>query len=213
MNRHLRPLLQNRLLHNIVTLYGVQACTYLLPLLTLPYLARVLGPTGWGAVSFSQAIGATIAIAVEYGFDFSATRETARQEKNRHQLAELVSGVLAAKILLSVICLCVAMTVRKYALHIAPSPALFWASAIWGVAQGINMLWFFQGLERMKLMGSIDIGGRILATVGIFLIVHRSSDGWKVMASQALGCIISHAVTVFFAFREVGFRFPAPALI
>ena len=213
MNRHLRPLLQNRLLHNIVTLYGVQACTYLLPLLTLPYLARVLGPTGWGAVSFSQAIGATIAIAVEYGFDFSATRETARQEKNRHQLAELVSGVLAAKILLSVICLCVAMTVRKYALHIAPSPALFWASAIWGVAQGINMLWFFQGLERMKLMGSIDIGGRILATVGIFLLVHRSSDGWKVMASQALGCIISHAVTVFFAFREVGFRFPAPALI
>jgi polysaccharide transporter, PST family len=213
MHLNLRPLLRNNLLHNVVTLYAVQACTYFLPLLTLPYLARILGPSGWGAVSFAQAIGGTIAVVVEYGFDFSATRETARQKNNRYQLAELVSGVLGAKIVLSVICLCAAMTVRKYTLHIAPSPPLFWASIIWGVAQGINMLWYFQGLERMKLMGSIDIGGRILATLGIFLLVHRSSDGWKVMASQALGCIVSHAVTVFFAFREVGFRFPTPVLI
>jgi PST family polysaccharide transporter len=205
---NLYSLLRNKLLHNIVTLYGVQACTYLLPLLTLPYLARVLGPSEWGSVLFAQAIGATIAIVVEYGFDFSATRETARQENHRHKLAELVSGVLAAKILLALICLCAVVAIRNYATRLAPSPVLFWMSAIWGVAQGVNMLWYFQGLERMKLMGSIDIAGRIFSTASIFLLVQRPSDGWKVMASQALGCVISHAITVFVAFREVGFHMP-----
>jgi hypothetical protein len=43
-----RNLLYSGFLHNVIALYGVQACTYALPLLTFPYLARVLGPSGWG---------------------------------------------------------------------------------------------------------------------------------------------------------------------
>src|SRR3954447_15094234 len=100
MNFNLRRRFQNKILVNVVTLYGVQACTYVLPLITFPYLARVLHPDGWGAVLFSQAIGAMIAIAVEYGFDLSATRETARFSTDRKRLRELVAGVLGAKIAL-----------------------------------------------------------------------------------------------------------------
>ena len=66
-------------IHNVIALYGVQACTYALPLLTFPYLAHVLGPSGWGVVVFAQAIGDLIASVVEYGFDISASRETSRQ--------------------------------------------------------------------------------------------------------------------------------------
>ena len=70
--------LRNSLVHNVIALYGVQACTYALPLLTFPYLAHVLGPSGWGVVVFAQAIGVVIASVVEYGFDISASRETSR---------------------------------------------------------------------------------------------------------------------------------------
>jgi polysaccharide transporter, PST family len=44
------------LVQNIVALYDGQICTYALPLMTFPYLARVLGPSGWGSVVFAQAI-------------------------------------------------------------------------------------------------------------------------------------------------------------
>ena len=51
--------------HNVIALYGVQACTYALPLLTFPYLlAGVLGPSGWGVVVFAQAIGEVTASVV-----------------------------------------------------------------------------------------------------------------------------------------------------
>ena len=43
-----KTLIRSNLVHNVIALYGVQACTYALPLLTFPYLARVLGPSGWG---------------------------------------------------------------------------------------------------------------------------------------------------------------------
>src|SRR5271167_4252774 len=99
-----RKLLHSGFLHNVMALYGVQACTYALPLLTFPYLAHVLGPSGWGIVVFAQAIGDVIASVVEYGFDISASRETSRQRNDPKQLSALISGVLGANSLLAVIC-------------------------------------------------------------------------------------------------------------
>jgi polysaccharide transporter, PST family len=200
-------------LHNVVALYGVQACTYALPLLTFPYLAHVLGPSGWGVVIFAQAIGDVIASVVEYGFDISASRETSRERHDPERLSTLISGVLGAKSLLAIVCIAGALFSRRYTHHIAPSLALFWASTIWGVCQGINMLWFFQGLERMRLASALEIGGKVLATLSIFVLVHKPDDGWKVMAAQGVGCVVAHGVTVVLAYREVGFRWPTPSSV
>ena len=197
-------------IHNVLALYGVQVCTYALPLLTFPYLAHVLGPSGWGVVVFAQAIGDIIASVVEYGFDISASRETSRNRDQPERLSELISGVLGAKSLLAILCIVGAIFSRRFTHHVAPSLALFWASTIWGVCQGINMLWFFQGLERMRLASALEIGGKVLATLSIFVLVHKPDDGWKVMAAQCVGCVVAHGVTVILAYREVGFRWPTP---
>jgi polysaccharide transporter, PST family len=195
-------------LQNVIALYGVQACTYALPLLTLPYLARVLGPSGWGVVVFAQAIGIVITCVVEYGFDISASRETSIHRDDPGRLSELISGVLGAKSLLALVCIAGAIVSRRFTHDIAPSPVLFWSSVIWGVCQGINMLWFFQGLERMKLASALEIAGKVLATLSIFALVHKPADGWKVMAAQCVGCVVAHGITVVLAYREVGFCWP-----
>ncbi len=206
-------LLRRGLVQNVVALYGVQICTYALPLVTFPYLARVLGPAGWGSVVFAQAIGSVIAIFVEYGFDMSASRETSRHRDDPRRLSELISGVLGAKVILAAICICGAILSRRYTHHIAPSLALFWSSTIWGVCQGINMLWYFQGLERMRLASALEIGGKVVATLSIFILVHHPDDGWKVMAAQCVGCVVAHAITVVLAYREVGFVRPTLATV
>jgi PST family polysaccharide transporter len=206
-------LLRSGLVHNVIALYGVQACTYALPLLTFPYLAHVLGPSGWGTVVFAQAIGVVIASVVEYGFDISASRETSRQRDEPERLSALISGVLGAKILLALACIAGALLSRQWTRQVAPSQALFWGSTLWGVCQGINMLWFFQGLERMRLASALEISGKVLATLSIFVLVHKPDDGWKVMAAQCVGCVIAHGVTVFLAYRQVGFRWPTPTSV
>jgi PST family polysaccharide transporter len=164
-------------------------------------------------VVFAQAIGAVIASVVEYGFDISASRETSRQRNDPERLSALISGVLGAKFLLAALCIGGALFSRPFTHHIAPSLALFWASTIWGVCQGINMLWFFQGLERMRLASALEIGGKVLATLSIFVLVHKPDDGWKVMAAQCVGCVVAHGVTVVLAYREVGFQWPTPSSV
>ncbi len=206
-------LLKSGFVHNVISLYGVQACTYALPLLTFPYLAHVLGPSGWGVVVFAQAIGDVIACVVEYGFDISASRETSSQRDHPERLSALISGVLGAKSILALLCVVGAVASRPLTHHVAPSLALFWAATIWGVCQGINMLWFFQGLERMKLASALEISGKVMATLSIFILVHKPSDGWKVMAAQCVGCVVAHGITVVLAYREVGFQWPTFASV
>src|ERR1700761_8988534 len=204
----MKRFLRNNFLHNVIALYGVQACTYALPLLTFPYLARVLGPSGWGVVVYAQAIGTVITCLVEYGFDISASRETSLHREDPERLSSLISGVLGAKTLLSVVGIAGALFSRRFTHDVAPSAALFWSSTIWGVCQGINMLWFFQGLERMQLASALEIAGKVLATLSIFILVHKPEDGWKVMAAQCVGCVVAHGITVVLAYREVGFQWP-----
>jgi PST family polysaccharide transporter len=211
LNLNPKKHLRSGIVQNVIALYGVQACTYALPVLTVPYLARVLGPSGWGSVVFAQAIGFVIAIFVEYGFDFSASRETSRQRNDPRRLSELISGVVGAKVLLAAFCVCGAVFSRRFTYHIAPSLALFWASTIWGVCQGINMLWFFQGLERMRLAGALEVGGKVVAMLSIFVLVRKPEDGWKYMAAQCVGCVVAHGVTIVMAYREVGFTWPRPS--
>jgi PST family polysaccharide transporter len=60
----------------------------------------------------------------------------------------------------------------------------------------------------MRLASALEIGGKVMATLSIFVLVHKPDDGWKVMAAQCVGCVVAHGVTVVLAYREVGFRWP-----
>ena len=69
--------LHKKLASNIASLFTVQAANYLIPLLTLPYLVRILGPREFGLIAFAQAFSQYFVILTDYGFNLSATREVA----------------------------------------------------------------------------------------------------------------------------------------
>ncbi len=97
----LKGLVRVRVVRNILALYGVRAVEQLLPLIILPYLARMLEPAGWGMFAIGQAFAMYGIVVVEYGFSFSGTRAVASARDQAGQLAELVSGAFVAQLLLA----------------------------------------------------------------------------------------------------------------
>src|SRR5690554_7538012 len=75
---------KKRLLGNFLSLSGLQVFTYILPLITLPYLVRVLGVEKYGLVMFAQSFIMFFNILVDYGFNLSATREIAVNRSEEH---------------------------------------------------------------------------------------------------------------------------------
>jgi PST family polysaccharide transporter len=104
MSKALRATWQKHqtILGNFFSLSILQVATYLAPLITLPYLVRVLGPSRFGLVELAHAIAVYLVILTDYGFNLSATREISLCRNDPRRLSEIFSAVMLLKLLLTV---------------------------------------------------------------------------------------------------------------
>ena len=199
----LKGLARARLVRNIMALYGVRAVEQVLPLLVLPYLARVLGPTGWGVFAIAQAFAMYGIVTVEYGFTFSGTRAVASARDQAAQLADLVSGAFVAQLVLAAVVTLAAVVVRLVVPVFEDQPSLVWAGLAFAILQGFNPVWYFTGQERIPLIGAITVGAKITATLAIFALVREPADSWLVLACYAGGSLLATAAGYILMLRDV----------
>src|SRR6185312_14487200 len=176
---------------NTVALYGVQAGRKLIPLASLPYLARVLGPRGWGELAFVTAMAELIVIVIEFGFTLSATRSIARYRDEPKGCGRVVAGVLAAQALLAGIAVTAAVVAARFIPLFRHRPSLLGAGLVYAIAQGFNPIWYFQGLERLQLAAALEIGAKTAALGALFLFVHRPADVWRALLIQTLNPVVA----------------------
>ncbi len=199
----LKGLARARLVRNILALYGVRAVEQVLPLVVLPYLARVLGPEGWGVFAIAQAFAMYGIVTVEYGFSFSGTRAVASARDQAAQLADLVSGAFLAQLLLAAVVTIAAVVVRFVVPVFEDQPSLVWAGLAFAILQGFNPVWYFTGQERIPLIGAITVAAKLAATFAIFALVRGPADGWLVLACYAGGSLLATVAGYILMLREV----------
>lgn len=201
--------LKHDLVQNALALYGVQACRKLFPLISIPYLARILQPVGWGRYALMGALGDVLVLVIEFGFNLSATREIARHRDSRETCGSIMSSVFGVQLGLSVIGVTGALAAAYMLPGFHDDRRMLAAALFYGVAQGLNPLWFFQGLERIRLASTLEITGKALSLLSIFVFVHYSSDGWKVLLIQAAAPVLSTVAGLFLAWRSFPLRLPS----
>ena len=159
-------------------------------------------------MALAQAFGLYLALFVEYGFGLSATREVARYRDSVERRAELLAGVLGAKVLLALPSLGLALFVSHWVPTFRDHPEVLWAGVFWALATAFNLMWYFQGLERMGQVATLDIAGKALALIGMLLWVHKPVDGWKALAVMGVSALLSVLIALILAYREVPVRLP-----
>ncbi|MEO7362822.1 MAG: oligosaccharide flippase family protein [Gemmatimonadaceae bacterium] len=185
---------RSSLLANFSALAGGHALGLVVPLLTVPYLARVLRPEGWAPVLVAQALAAWLLLLLDYGFDLSATRAIAQARGSLRDISEIVWSVQYAKLLLAPVA--IVLMVIAYALIPALQDAhrlMLW-TVLFGLVRGLNPLWFFQGMEQMRGAVLTDTAAKVLGALSVFVFVRAPGDGWKVLALQALFAGLACAV-------------------
>lgn len=201
-------LLRRRLVSNALSLYGVQFAKYVFPLVTIPYLTRVLGPSGWGLVALAQAYGAYLSLPVNYGFQFSGTREVARFKDDRDKLSNIFASVTGAKCLLACPCVLVSIGVARWVSAFHDRPLLLWMAVFAALVPSFTPIWYFVGLEELKLVAALDVVARGVATAGVFVVVHHRGDAWKVLAAYGGGGSVALIVAMYLAYRDLVPRVP-----
>lgn len=200
--------LEHPVARNALALYGIQIAGYVLPLLTIPYLARTLHPSAFGLLLFFQSFALWSAMVIEYGFNLSATREVARSKSKPEILAEIGAGVLGAKIALSFVFIAVAGTLASIQPNVRQHPAYLLCVVPMTLAFGLSPFWYFQGTQRMVGAVAVEFASRAFATLGIFVWVRTPDDAWKALALYAAAGSLSTAVQTIWMYQEIRFHIP-----
>ncbi len=207
--RSLIRAVRHPIVQNAAALYVVQFMLLALPIVTLPWLARALGPGPLGVVLFVQSTSFLLAMLIEYGFGLSATREVARERDDGERLARTVADVQGAKLALAGAVTVLALVILPLipAFRADPRLALF----SWGLAllQGLNCGWFFMGTERMRLAALVEVLIRLTGAVAMVALVRDSGDTFVLLWILTASAAAPLAVTTVLMYRQVPRRRPA----
>ncbi|GGB53095.1 transporter [Oceanisphaera marina] len=203
---------KKRLFSNILSLGVLQAANYLLPLLTVPYLVRVLGPEYFGLLAFSTATVAYFMLITDYGFNLSATRQISIHRNEQEKVNEIFSAVMIIKfcfMLLSFILLALLVfTVDKFHQHWQ----LYFITFGMVIGQMLFPVWLFQGMEKMKYITYLNIAAKVFFTVCVFIFVKHQNDYLLVPLLTSLGFIVAGLCSFYFVRKELAVRFILPEL-
>jgi O-antigen/teichoic acid export membrane protein len=200
------------LIENIMALGALQISSYVIPVLTAAYSARVLGSEAWGRVALVQVVLTYFTLVISWGFSWSATRKIASLHDDNGEISRVAVATMAAQAVLAA-----AMAVLLAALVATSSffarDAAFY---LWGVgvlaAAAVFPTWLLTGLERMREFSAIQIAARILTLGLVVILVRKPADAPLMIAANAIAGLFAGAVTLVWLFRSSLISWRTPSL-
>jgi O-antigen/teichoic acid export membrane protein len=191
-----------RLRHNILALGAVQAGNLLVPLLTLPYLTRVLGVTAFGHVVFVQVVMSFLILLVDFGFSLSATRQISEYRADSKKVARVFSATWVAQWLLLV----VGWLVLWGLIMAVPAMAAQAKLYAWGfglvIGHVLFPIWLLQGLESMKAVAAVQLLGKLAALPLLFSWVKTPDDGAMALVFFSASSVLTGCLCLAWIARE-----------
>jgi len=195
--------LQNKtLFENFIFLFILYGANYLLPLITLPYLVKVLGVKNFGLIVFAQSFMQYFTILTDYGFNLSATKEISVNRDNTQKISEIFNSVLLIKlffVLLSFIIMnIIVFSFEKFHKNWLVY-YLFFGTV---VGQALFPTWFFQGIEKMKYITFFNLIAKVCFVVLVFIFIQKSSDYILVPFFYSLSYLVAAIIALIVLFKN-----------
>jgi PST family polysaccharide transporter len=209
MLRRLLTAIRHPISRNVISLYGLQIAQFIVPVLTLPYVARVLEPSGFGLVVFAQGFAFVLILFIDWGFGFTGTRSVAESQNDPAALTRIVQRVRGGQLLLAGVSLPVTIAAMLVVPRLNHHPGFVIMGWVAAVASALVPAWFFVGLEQPRVVARVQLALRALGAGLTFLLVRNEGDAWIVMALFAASSVAGWIVGDVMMYRQVRFRLPA----
>ncbi len=178
-----------------------ESAIILLPLLTSPYTARILGAECLGVYSYYYSIVYYFQLVCMLGIKYHGPRTIAAAKDDKENLNKDFSNLLAIHAIISVIVLGIYVL---YCLFIVKDNIKI--SIILGlnvIAAMLDINWFFYGIENFKVTVVRNLIVKVLTAICIFIFVKNPNDLWKYTLIMSLGLTISQSLVWLFIHRYI----------
>lgn len=189
----------NKVTKNTIMLYIMNIAQLILPLVTLPYLTRVLTVDNYGVVNYVKSIMTYMQIIIEFGFILSATKDIVKAGNDKKIIGKITGNVILGKILLSMLSLIVLIIFTIFVPILKNNVAFTMLSFIPVFLSTFLIDFFFRGIEKMEVITIRYIVMKSISTLLTFLFVRGNGDLLMIPILD----IIGNVVAILLVWKEV----------
>lgn len=197
---------------NFSYLFLLQIASYLFPLVTMPYLARVIGAEGFGHIAIASAVIMWIQTISDWGFNYTATRDVAKNRDDKEKVSHILSNVIWAKFILLFFSFFILLLLIYFVPIFRENYLVILITFLMVPGHILFPDWFFQALERMKYITILNLLSKLLFTIAIFVFIKEKSDYIYQPLFISLGFILSGIISLYYIFVKWEYKFYKPEL-
>lgn len=150
-----------------------QVFLLIVPLMTTPYLARTLGPTGVGINSYTNSIIQYFILFGSVGVSFYGNRQVAFNRDNVNQLSKTFYEIFFLR------CITICIAYFAFIIFLVFTTKYYWyfvAQSISIVAAAFDISWFFMGIEDFAVTVLRNFIVKLVTLISIFTLVKNFHD-------------------------------------
>jgi len=164
--------------------------SFVFPLITFPYISRILLPAGTGKVSFATSLIAYFAMFAQLGIPTYGIRACARVRDDKEKLTRTVHELFIINLVGSIIAYTALFVALAFVPRLQEDKTLYLIISVTIILNCFGMEWLYKALEHYTYITVRSIVFKFIALVAMFAFVHKQSDyviygGLTILAASA----------------------------
>lgn len=188
----------------------LQVAGYVFPLISMPYLARVIGADGFGKIAFASAIVVWIQTISDWGFNLTATRDVAQNRDNKELVSRIFSNVLWARSVLTLLSGIILLLVVLLVPYLRENADIIFVTFLLVPGYILFPEWFFQAIEKMKYTTFFNLFLKLVFTVAVFVFIHKREDYLIQPLLTTIGYLLCGFGALYLIFKKWGYTLCKP---
>ncbi|MEO6488843.1 MAG: oligosaccharide flippase family protein [Ferruginibacter sp.] len=202
---------RKRLAGNFISLSLVQGLSILFPLITFPYLIRVLGVEGFGVFTLIQTFIIYFDMLVSFGFGLTATQRIAKHVNESEEINRIISAVYIIKFILFIFSVIVFLACCIFIPYLQDNFLIVLVSSLYLLGNLLFPDWYFQGIQKMRSITIVAIVSKVISLLLIILLVRKSTDILYAVLAMCAGNFIAGLLGYSILRRSIKFKIVFPA--
>lgn len=183
--------------------------SFIFPLISFPYVSRILLPEGTGKVSFATSLIAYFAMFAQLGIPTYGIRACARVRDDKQALTKTAQELLIINCVMTVLAYAALAVALLFVPRLRSERPLYLLVSLSIFFNTIGMEWLYKGLEQYTYIAVRSIAFKIVALLAMFGLVHSKQDyviygGITILASSASSIFNFFHARRFISLRPVG---------
>lgn len=191
------------------TFYNIlkTASSILFPLLTFPYISRVLQPENVGKINFGNSIVSYFSLLATLGVTTYAVRECAKVKGDRRRLGEVSSQIISINLITTLVSYMSLLVLLSFYKKLRDYRLLIMIQSITIICTTFGADWLNMAMEDFRYITVRTIGFQMISLILMFLFVRRPEDHIKYALITVMSASGANIINAFYRRRYCVTRF------